>query len=465
MKCHIAKIPAIAGAAVLAAGCQTYRPRPIDAAAHAASFLARAPGSTELAAFAAAMRAPGDGKDPDFDLSDGVTLEEAEAVALLFNPDLREARESAGVTRASAEHAGLWEDPVLGVDLARIVQSVPHPLKASARLGLTLPVSGRLDVERRRAGLEHAVELARLAQHEWRVRMELRRAWARWTAAALQAQSTRAFLAQIERVLSAVDAAEQAGEMPRVEARLFRIESATRSAELGVLESRREEAALEILRLMGLSPVAEIRFVPVALDGAAPDVSADGSAAWLGAPPVVIASAEFEVAERTFEREVLRQYPDLTIGPGWGLEDGRDELLLGLSVPLPFLNANRRLIAEARAGRDAARMRVEAAVERVVSDLHAARQRLSAARAQRRVLEEGVLPLVEAQYADLRRTVELGQARAYVLLDSLTRMHETRAKVIDAALVEALAAIRVVEVLGPGATSPVSRSRHEGSTP
>ncbi len=75
--------------------------------------------------------------------------------------------------------------------------------------------------------------------------------------------------------------------------------------------------------------------------------------------------AEYEVAERTFELEIRKQYPDLQIGPGYGLEDGQDQVLMGLSLPLPVLNANRQAIARAEANRSVARASVEAALERL----------------------------------------------------------------------------------------------------
>lgn len=448
-------------AAAMGAGCQTYEPRPIDAAEHARVFLSRTPDSAQLSAFAASLRSVAGREKDGFDLQDGVTLAEAEAVALVFNAELREARERAGVTRAAAMHAGLWEDPVLGVDLARIVQSVAHPFKAAAGVGLTLPVSGRLGVEKARAGLNHEAELARVAEREWAVRVALRRAWAQWTAWSLRAESAREYLARLEGVRSAVDAAERAGEMPRVEARLVRIEWAGRQAELMGLEADLAAASLEILRYMGLSPTSPVTLIAAPLQGGSAEGESVG--AGLGHPRIAVAAAEYAAAERALELEIRRQYPDVTIGPGFGMEEGRDEFRLGLSVPLPLWNANRQRIAEARAGRDAARARVESAVEGVLADLHAARSRLDAARRRRRALEEAVVPLVEAQYADVRRAIELGEARAYVLLESLSRLHEARSKVIDAALEEALAALRVVEMLGPAADTPTRSTQGKPS--
>jgi hypothetical protein len=115
----------LAGLIVLiAGGCQSYERRPLDLAGQHAAFLARTPESPDVGAFAnsLAARMP---DTPGFDTADSLTLAEAELIALVFNADLRVARLRAGVTRATAENAGLWEDPTIGVDLTCIIESTP----------------------------------------------------------------------------------------------------------------------------------------------------------------------------------------------------------------------------------------------------------------------------------------------------------------------------------------------------
>ncbi|MBY0261026.1 MAG: hypothetical protein K2Q20_01695, partial [Phycisphaerales bacterium] len=172
---------AAAGTLMTLAGCATYRPGPVDAQAHRAAFLARVPDPEPASEWMARLAGPEPARA--FDLSDGVSLPEAEAVAMVYNADLRLARLKAGVTLAGAQNAGLWQDPTLGVDLTRIIQSAAHPWKVFTSIGFTVPLSGRLEIEKRRAGAEHAAELVRVAQSEWRTGVELRRAWCRWSGA------------------------------------------------------------------------------------------------------------------------------------------------------------------------------------------------------------------------------------------------------------------------------------------
>lgn len=475
---------------VLAGGCQSYERQPLDISAHYAAFLARTPDGAQTRALAATLAsrgrldgdwsgesggsvvAPGradeqqaedtpagDSPAEAFNPADGVSCAEAEVIALVYNADLRLARLRAGVTQASAQHAGLWEDPTIGVDLTRIIQSTPEPWKVFTSVGLTIPLSGRLEIEKRRAGADHAAELARVVQREWLVRMGVRRAWSEWSALDAQTAAARAFLARVEQVLSVVDKMEQAGEMARTEARLFRIEKMAKSSDLAALESRAREVELQLRQLMGLSPDVALPLVPghavssvpSSLEGVREDI--DIEAIRHRSPAMLVAAAEYEAAERALELEVRQQYPDVHIGPGYGREDGQDQLLLGVSLPVPILNANRQRIAEATARREVARAAAEIALEQTVTGLCAAESRLSAATRKRRLLEAELVPLVDAQYADMRRIAELGELNTLVLLESLTRQQEAQARLVDARRDEALAAIDRDEWLGPSRRS------------
>jgi outer membrane protein TolC len=168
-------------------------------------------------------------------------------------------------------------------------------------------------------------------------------------------------------------------------------------------------------------------------------------------PAMLVATAEYEASERALELEVRKQYPDLHLGPGVGREDGRDQVTLGLSLPLPVLNANRRGIAEARAGREVARASAEATLEQLLAGLRAAEERWRAACEHRKTLETEIVPLVDAQYADAREVARLGEVNTLVLLESLSRQQEAKMSLIGARQAESLAEIDIEEIFGPAA--------------
>ncbi len=434
-------------------GCQSYEPRPLDTGGHASAFLARTPTDPGVAASAtqSAMHA---GRATTFDPLDGVSCPEAELLALVFNADLRLARMRAGVTRASAENAGLWEDPTIGVDLARIVQSTPDRWKVFSSLGITIPISGRLEIEKQRAAADHGAELTRLARDEWSVRMAVRRAWGAWSALDAQLIVTREFLTRIEQVLLVVEQMERSGEIARTEARLFRIERAAAALQLSDLEFQAGDLQLRLRQLMGMSPDAPLQFQSTGIVNSDSRATSDTSPTDLAlqSPAMRIAQAEYDAAEKALELEVRRQYPDLQIGPGYGREDGQDQVLLGLSIPVPILNANRQRIAEARARRELAQVGVETTLEQTIAAIRAAQARLAAKSRHRQTLATDIVPLVDAQYTDAREVARLGEVNTLVLLESLQRQQQARIGLVEASRDEALAAIDLDELIGPPST-------------
>ena len=434
--------------------CQKYERRPLDLDRHRGDFLSRL--------------TPPDGPAGDdtsspggFEVSDGLSLAEAEVVALVYNADLRVARLEAGVAKATAEETGRWDDPTIGVDVTRVLRGGPNPWKVLTNIGLTLPISGRLRIEQERAGLEHAAQVARVAEAEWRTRMSLRRAWAHWSSLHETAEADRGFIERLDRVLTAVDALERANEITRAEARLFRIERAQAAASLSATMAQRQQADLDVRHLMGVAPTAAVAMRPEWPAHAERDVPPEALAQT--SPALLAARAEYEVAERSLELEVRKQYPDLFVAPGFGREDGDDQVLLNLLSPVPIVNANRRGIAEARANREAVRARAEGLLEDVISRLAAARARAAASAERRRLMETEVLPLVEAQLEDARRTAELGEVDVLVLLESLRRQADTRRRAIEARLEETRAAIDCIELTGP--VRSTDTDTHAGRNP
>lgn len=438
----------LGSAAVLLAGCQSYQSRPLDLAAHRDTWLARSPGDEPVRAFAEELAEEGE-RSP-FDLSDGLSLAEAEVVALVFNPDLRLARLRAGVASATAEHAELWQDPQFGIDFLSMVEGGSNPFLITPGLSLTIPISGRLEAEKARADAAVAAELTRVAEQEWQTRIEVRRAWLNWSAALLKAEQTERLLTSIESLVGSTTRLAEAGEIVRTEATLFTIEQSSQRQAMLRYRGQAAEAEQELRILLGLSPDAPLELVPTVAtvidpEELTPDAAADRSLT------LARLRDEYEVAEQTLRREVREQYPDLTIGPL--AEFDRADTLLGfsLSLPIPILNANKQGIAEAHAERELARAAFETAYERLVGSLAATNARLDTIREQREVIETEIAPLVDRQLADAQNLLQLGEGGALVLLESLTRVGQTQMSLIDARLGESLTIARLGELIGPPA--------------
>ncbi len=450
---QVAQAIALSLPAFCAVSCQSYRAQPLELAAHQRAFVARTLPPSDLVQFTQSLeqQVP---LEAGVVADDVISLHEAEAIAMVFNAQLRTARAAAAVACATAENSGLWEDPSLGVDLTRLLDGAADAWEAFGSISLVIPLSGRLDVERSRDALAYAVEVARVRADEWRVRFELRRAWSAWAALQTRCAITRSFIADLDRIMVMVEAMETRGEMARVEARLFRVEHALARTRLNEVEGAQQRAMLEIRSVMGLPAQAEL---PAKSGGIGQGTTLpaheehalhDGAALVQSNPSLAVVTAEYEVAERSLELELRKQYPDLIVGPGFGDQDGQQQFVLGLGVTLPFLNANRQAIAEGFAARELARTRAHAALEGLLDELARAHSALSSARASVVLVETEVIPLLDAQDADLRRLAQLGgEVNALLLLESLTRQHDAKLNLIDAKELEAMAALSVLEII------------------
>jgi outer membrane protein TolC len=452
----------------LAGGCHSYGRKPLDLDATRAAWLTRSPENPSVREFAATLdRAEGGSEPRGFDPSDGLSLAEAEAAALVFNPDLRQARLEANVTRATAAHAGLWQDPVLGADLERIVSGAggANPWVAGSTIGITIPISGRLEAEKARAGADLAAELDRVAAKEWATRSALRELWVEWSAARLQAEVTEEIIARLRDVVSLAERQERAGSMTRVETRLFRVELTGREADLISTTARVKELELQLRAMLGLAPETALTLVPT-VTFTARSTSPDELRPLLDSsnPELAAVRAEYEVAEQSLRTEVRKQYPDLTIGPGYGTDQGDNRVLLGLSLPIPLWNRNQQGVAQASAQREVARGRFETTYEHLASRLAIALTRFEAGKAERAIIESSVVPLADEQEADVRRVAALGLVDPLLLLESLKTQDAAKARLVEAKATESIGAVRLDELIGPVVVKPAGTTGTESTT-
>lgn len=458
----LAGLVLVAGAGV---GCQSYERRPLDHAAAREAWLARSPSDENAREFAERLaRAEGRGDTGAFDPADGLTLAEAEPVALIFNRELRLARLVANVTRANADYASLWDDPVLGIDMERVVSGVPDPWVAAGTVGLTIPISGRLGVEKARAGTEYAAELQRLTAQEWATRMALRELWVRWSAETTRLALATELVERLHAVSVLAERQEQAGVMSRIDARIFLVELAGSEADVIASKARVKELELQLKDVLGLSPDAPVRLIEsVAYEPRGADP------AWLkcmmenASPELVAVRGEYDVAEQSLRLEVRKQYPDLTIGPGFGTDQGDDRVLLGLQLPLPFWNRNQQGVARATAQREAARGRFENTIEHLASRLAIAQTKYEASRKVRAAVESRVLPLADEQDADVRRVAVLGRVDPLLMLQAIKSQYDAKVRLVDARAAEAIGGIGLDELIGP--PEPSSSTESLDSTP
>lgn len=448
--------PLAASALLACFGCASYEPEPIDLAAHAAEFAARMPASGAVRDYVAHLRerTPAAGA---FDAADGISLAEARLLTLLFAPSVRMARARAGITQASRDESGRWQDPELSADFARILESVQHPWVTSASIGITVPLTGRHGLERELAASQHQESLtaARLAEaHALDV---LDAAWVQQTSAHKRIELVRELVDRVRELESLALRLQAAGQWTTLAARAFSLERVQREVELQRASDDAAAADLRTRIAMGLPPASRTTLLPQLQietrqpGAAAVLVLADG-------PRLAAARAAHASAEHALELAIDQQWPQLTLLPGQQEEDGQPRAALGFSLPLPLWNRNAKAIAEAQAARQAAAETVRAEMERATQELALAEQHQSSAQRQRERIEQQFVPLAEQQLAEGRQLAQKGQLDPLLLLDALLRSHTARIEALDAAVAAALADIERNSLFWPVlATGEVTR--------
>ncbi len=446
-------------AALVLVGCQSYEPAPLDIGAYRESLDDRLIDTEPISAFARRLQAAGEEVPARFDPTDGISHAEGEVLALFYNPDLRIARLEAGVALATWDTAGLWEDPVFGFDAAEILKPKSTPFEYGLMGSLTIPISGRLQVEKERAGAAYEAQLRSIVDAEWRTRAELRRKWASWAAAVAQAELLADMITQLEEINDIADRLEAAGELNRVERRLLHIEQADRMVQTTEMDLQVLKAEADLLDVLGLPPDATDLLIPSFPETSIPEVE-DITARLIDAnTELAVHFAEYRIAEETLRLEIKKQFPDIVIGSGYGTQFNDHRVMFGVSIPIPILNANRAGIAEAQARREVARATAETTFTRLFQGLAAANSALELKQAQRDRYEQQIVPLLAEQTNDIERIAALGELDMFVLLETITRTLDTKQSLIQLQVAELDAAITVRRILGPDARknpSPVT---------
>lgn len=322
---------------LLAAGCVAYEPAPIDWAAEAVRF-ETAPARVSL------------------------SVADVRRRAVAFSPELNALRLAHATSEAKADAAGWWEDPSLDVDWLRILQEPENPFVWGGSLTFTLPLSGI-------PGLEKRAAKAYAEADRWSLVAAERDAAGEAAVLAVTVRELKRVNETIARRLAstnylAASAAAarlaEAGELSRVEQEQL-VADAREWARTGQeLAHERLAAETALRRTLLLAPTCAIDWTDSGGACAGFPTNAYTYLAFTNAPSVRAAVARLAGGEAELDREIRRQYPELSVGPAYSREEGFNRVGFAAGVTLPLWNRNRVGIATARGTRDEAR---QAAVE------------------------------------------------------------------------------------------------------
>ena len=382
----------IASILAVLTGCTSYQPAPLDAQHSSAQFAARRLDERELQGDVARLVSQADGAWPPQQWDRGVLL----AVALVRNPELAVAR--AHVQAALAHE--ITADQVLSPDLT--LQSEygahgePHPWLYGVALDWVLRSPGRRRLEQEIARLDTTNTRLQLMDGIWALRRELIAALSDWEGARRRLTLLARLAAAQDELLVLEHKRVQAGEDSPNES--VTVEQACIETEQQQAQARAAADAAQVAAAKALG------FPPDRLDamqfvwpdwGVPPALGEEESRAareqaLLSRSDIEAAIGEYSIAEAQFKLAVKRQYPQLTLGPGYYWDHGVSKFPLDVGFTLP-LNGNKGEIAEARAARDVAGKHMLALQADVYGEISAAERaerlaRASSATAERRLV-------------------------------------------------------------------------------
>lgn len=373
-----AAIGTLAAVALLLGGCahETYRAKPLDPAATASVQEARSLASPGLRDYLAAQRQPVETwPRPSWDLA-GLTL-----AAVYFHPDIEVARARARLAAAEKE-----------TSKTRLPYSITGRPEFNSKetggdtpWGLGVLVGLPFDLGNKRAArteqlsrLEEAAALE-VAVAGWRVRSRLRRYFvdlhvAETTQQALEAEQREraALLRLMEKRLEKGYASS--GDVGALRLKVAEGELAVRRAAV-----RRDQAIAGVAEAVGV-PLAELqaaRFDFAAVAGATPPPEGADiqRAALLNRIDLRRKLADYAAAEAAVKLEVARQYPDLTILPGYFWDADESIWSIAFSALVPPVARTRALIREAEARREVEEKAFVAVQASVIAEAQAAASR------------------------------------------------------------------------------------------
>lgn len=337
------------------AGCAGYAPRPLDAGKSQTAFDARRLDAPAVRRFAELGADPA--RDPwpprSWNL-DALTL-----AAYAFHPDLDRALAQGLAAEAAIVSAGARPSPTAAITAQHNVDAPAGISPWTRGLGLDIPVETAGKRDYRVAQARYRAEAAKSGEADavWQVRSRVRASLLASYPTETLMRRQRDLQADIAAMLDRRFALGYASQSELIQARLT-LDAAT----LALRENQRQRAEnlARLAAAIGV-PVAALQGIALsygAFEQLTP-VSALPTAearrqSLLTRPDVLAALASYEAAQSGLQLEIARQYPDLSIGPGYSWDAGQVKWSLGLSFALPLLDHNQGLIGEAGARREEA---------------------------------------------------------------------------------------------------------------
>ncbi len=304
--------------------CSTYQPAPIDLGRDTAQWLEL---SRQLSAPSRYLKQA-----------------QLRRIGLLLNPELNAQRLSYAKSTSVARFSGLWADPSLGGELGRnLSASLTNFALAPS---VSIPVTGLPRLARQIAEQYKETDYWQMKAEEQRFLSNLEELC---VSLLLNQRQERLISTRLKQLRDEVDKADDLhalGELSFAEKqiahqRLNELITQKQNKQDDVLQAR-----LELVRTLGLHPSAtQLRVEDFFAQSTPAAIGAPTAQELLASPSLKAASSQFSASELELKRAIRKQYPELSLSPGFARDGGDNELGLGFELSLPLWNRNREAIA------------------------------------------------------------------------------------------------------------------------
>lgn len=329
--------------------------------------------------------------------------DDAAKLALVGNLELNELRLKAASAANIAKETGWWEDPELDFDILRIIESANHPFLGGANLKFTIPLSGVNKASKKAAEAYHDVELQKIKVQELDVAIEAKKTIIAiyYNQMKIKALESYEKDAGIIRATKSAERLYKAGEYTLINLNSVKRQEHAREHERMELEDEKTELENKFRALAGLHPKTHITLSFSLPHNKDIKLKKIDILSLTSHPAVKTALAKLEHTELELKTEILKQYPELKIGPLAGNEEGKDRIGVVAGITLPLWNRNRKGIAEAEANRNEARLSAINTWKSLALESNAAFLKAE------KLLNHPPAPVGESKYAD--RLLEAGE--------------------------------------------------------
>ncbi len=152
------------------------------------------------------------------------------------------------------------------------------------------------------------------------------------------------------------------------------------------------------------------------------------------APIIRRARMEVDRRQALTRVELSRRVPDLTVSLGVKRDEqlGRNQAIVGISIPIPLFDRNQGNVLEAVRRTDKARDELVATEVRLNSELGQAYDRLNVSRQETELLRQEVLPGAQSAYDATTKGYELGKFNFLEVLDAQRTFFQARSQYLRA---------------------------------